>query len=556
MTVEREGNFCPDRFGDGCGKDCRWNGGGYYGEVFHCGTTYPSGKTFYCSDACYCRLGSTTRVFVSYAWRDKPVVDRLTGAFAAREITYLRDINEVGAFGSIADFMAESASARFFVVVLSQAYFASRNCMYELVELMRSNLSIRVVPVILDDAGFRVPTDSLVEPWRKRCAVLEGLVEEIGPHHANSLCVELSVTREIVAQLARFHSDLSAAQLPTAEALLANDCAGAAEMLLRTVGEPPLGSPAADRRPPAPPPVRDAGATRTRRWSVLVTASGAGVGSSVAGEIRAAISAAHDVFADDDLGFAAFCAVEPYSAQRFLVCVIDEDWLRSAPQITRAVLAYSTLSAHVIPIFLDAGLFAATSEVPYIKWWRDEAARTDFSIDTAENGMWIGSFIASQRVKVMPDLASMRADGFVALRRMLDLWEPGPVQADRYVRRMLGTDQAPAPRFVWITDLAGRGAGFFKLLRGLLDEHYCAVRCLPEFVCYDDGRWFARADVPGLADGRVVFALMATYDDVLLALPIPMPAVLRDGTGVAASDGSRWTLDDEGNLSPVGTAPA
>jgi len=56
VTVRRSGAFVSERLGQGCGSAEYWNGGGYYGEIFLCGTTYPSGRTFYCSAECFYTL--------------------------------------------------------------------------------------------------------------------------------------------------------------------------------------------------------------------------------------------------------------------------------------------------------------------------------------------------------------------------------------------------------------------------------------------------------------------------------------------------------------------
>lgn len=43
VPIHRVGNFYDTRTGPGCGTVCYWNGGGYFGESFTCGETFPSG---------------------------------------------------------------------------------------------------------------------------------------------------------------------------------------------------------------------------------------------------------------------------------------------------------------------------------------------------------------------------------------------------------------------------------------------------------------------------------------------------------------------------------
>lgn len=60
------------------------------------------------------------------------------------------------------------------------------------------------------------------------------------------------------------------------------------------------------------------------------------------------------------------------------------------------------------------------------------------------------------------------------------------------------------------------------------------------------GGWRVRVDVEGR--GQLDFALFHTAQGALLALPIPMPERWRVSTGIAADDGSLWTLGDDGQI--------
>lgn len=200
ITVSREGNFVNDHFGDGCGKACYWNGGGYYGEVFTCGETYPSGTTFYCSDTCYCTLGSTTRVFISYSWQDRDLVDRMTAALARSDITYLRDTNVVGAFDDIQKFMEDAEAARFFVAVLSPAYLRSRNCLFELQQVMKSTVNIRLVPLI-EKGVLAAGLDDAVQFWQARADDINRALATLEPAGTASLQQEREFVTASIAAL-------------------------------------------------------------------------------------------------------------------------------------------------------------------------------------------------------------------------------------------------------------------------------------------------------------------------------------------------------------------
>ena len=64
------------------------------------------------------------------------------------------------------------------------------------------------------------------------------------------------------------------------------------------------------------------------------------------------------------------------------------------------------------------------------------------------------------------------------------------------------------------------------------------------------GGWRVRVAVAGPISGQLDFVLFHTPAGGLLALPIPMPERWRRTSGIPASDGSVWTLSDDGMVVP------
>jgi hypothetical protein len=411
IPVIRDGNFVDDRFGDGCGKDVYWNGGGVYGELFTCGHTYPSGATFYCSEECYCRLGSTTRVFISYNWNDRPLVDRMTAAFERTGITFLRDVNEVGAFDSIDSFMSEAGAARFFVTVLSTNYVRSRNCIYELGQVMASDVNIRAVPLIVDPAAL-AGDDAAIRHWDQRVEAIQQALTELDAHGTESLHDELRVTRDIIARLDQFRGALRSMQIPPLDVLVAEDFRGAVSMILRTVGRTP--HPATDRAPIEPDPPCET------EHDILVHVSGValnGPGGALAAEVHSALRDARAFRGTVCDSIDTFLAADP--ARSFFVCVLHDGYLRS-DTVLEAITA-DERDVTILPLFLDTTMFEPLSEAPWIAHWQNEAAarRGQDRTRAARIRDGIGRFISRQRVRIMPDLHGLRASRFAELIRIM-----------------------------------------------------------------------------------------------------------------------------------------
>src|SRR5688572_15322470 len=76
-------------------------------------------------------------VFISYAWGDEQekIVDQIDLALQRRGIRIIRDKRDLGYEGSIKAFMERIGQDRCIVVVMSDKYLRSPNCMFELIEI-------------------------------------------------------------------------------------------------------------------------------------------------------------------------------------------------------------------------------------------------------------------------------------------------------------------------------------------------------------------------------------------------------------------------------------
>ena len=96
-------------------------------------------------------------VFVSYAWKPESctIVDQLQQALGQHGIRLLRDVEEVRYKDSIRDFMRRIGKGKCVVVVISEKYLKSENCMFEMVEIVKAQaFRERIFPIVLADANI------------------------------------------------------------------------------------------------------------------------------------------------------------------------------------------------------------------------------------------------------------------------------------------------------------------------------------------------------------------------------------------------------------------
>lgn len=97
-------------------------------------------------------------VFISYAWGEdtderEAIVNQLDQSLQKRGLKIVRDKRDLGYKGSIRNFMERVGESNCVIVVISDQYLRSKNCMYELVEIAENKqFADRIFPIILDDA--------------------------------------------------------------------------------------------------------------------------------------------------------------------------------------------------------------------------------------------------------------------------------------------------------------------------------------------------------------------------------------------------------------------
>ncbi|HMQ32463.1 MAG TPA: hypothetical protein PKD53_17155 [Chloroflexaceae bacterium] len=101
-----------------------------------------------------------------------------------------------------------------------------------------------------------------------------------------------------------------------------------------------------------------------------------------------------------------------------------------------------------------------------------------------------------------------------------------------------------------LTDLRRRAPLARRTIAELLAELLGPVELAYEFHREWNGCWKVRVTIGGAASGRLEFTLLDTPGGGLLAMPRPLPEAWRTRAGIRASDGTRWTLDDQGQLAP------
>ncbi len=126
-------------------------------------------------------------IYISYSWKveDKnDTVEKLLTAFSENGIEVKRDLNVINYGDSIRAYMDELATGGVIILVLSESYFKSPNCMYELRELYHNNrkeFRKRIFPVVLQGTKFHQAIDRIpyIRHWGEETKKLKDEINTV-----------------------------------------------------------------------------------------------------------------------------------------------------------------------------------------------------------------------------------------------------------------------------------------------------------------------------------------------------------------------------------------
>ena len=131
-------------------------------------------------------LYNNRSVFISYAWGDEreEIVNQIDQSLQKRKLKITRDKRDLGYKGSIKEFMERIGQGNCVIIVVSDKYLRSSNCMFELVEIAdNKQFYDRVFPIVLSDASIYDPVKRIeyVKYWELKRAELAEAIKTVDP---------------------------------------------------------------------------------------------------------------------------------------------------------------------------------------------------------------------------------------------------------------------------------------------------------------------------------------------------------------------------------------
>lgn len=144
--------------------------------------------------------------FLSYCWNDTEQANSIDNYLRDRGIKVTRDIRGVDNWQSLKDFMQSIRDNDFAILLISEKYLQSTNCMYEVLEIMKEQkYRSRIFPAVIDSTIYTTEKQiEFVQYWENRVRTLKGNLSSLEYTNGLALGYELKKAEDISRSIAAF----------------------------------------------------------------------------------------------------------------------------------------------------------------------------------------------------------------------------------------------------------------------------------------------------------------------------------------------------------------
>lgn len=146
-------------------------------------------------------------IFLSYCWADDKIADDIEAYLSKNpNINLHRDKLDIGHGESIKKYMQSISQMDYTILLISDAYLKSANCMYEVLEVMRDRrYQDKIFPAVIHSGIYKPAIRaSYVKYWQQEYSELKQEVEGIDPQNIGKLGTDLKHRQDISSNVADF----------------------------------------------------------------------------------------------------------------------------------------------------------------------------------------------------------------------------------------------------------------------------------------------------------------------------------------------------------------
>lgn len=146
-------------------------------------------------------------IFLSYNWHDGEIANKIDCHLSnLPDITVKRDIRDIGAWKSIREFMKSIRQQDYAIFIVSDCYLKSKNCMFEVLEMMKEQeYKERIFPAVVEQGIYDpIVRANYIKYWEQEYKNLEDTIKEIDLANATELSEDLKRYKNIATSMGEF----------------------------------------------------------------------------------------------------------------------------------------------------------------------------------------------------------------------------------------------------------------------------------------------------------------------------------------------------------------
>ncbi len=145
-------------------------------------------------------------IFISYSHQNKAIADEIENQFSQYGVGLRRDIRVVKYKDSFKQFMKEIRKADYVIMIISDFFLRSHNCMYEVIEFIKDeNYKDRILPIIYEAKIYtELGKIDYIKYWNAKYREIENEVSGLTSEQTISIAQNQKIFREVSTNIGDF----------------------------------------------------------------------------------------------------------------------------------------------------------------------------------------------------------------------------------------------------------------------------------------------------------------------------------------------------------------
>jgi vacuolar-type H+-ATPase subunit F/Vma7 len=139
-------------------------------------------------------------IFISYSWTNKKIADKIYYDLTLVGFDVIKDDHSLKYADRISDFMKKIRKSDYAILIISEHYLKSINCMHEAMQLNKDeNIWDKLLPVVCKDAKIYDSIERIqyVNYWQEKSIAIENALKNLDPINVTSIYQELKSHKDI-----------------------------------------------------------------------------------------------------------------------------------------------------------------------------------------------------------------------------------------------------------------------------------------------------------------------------------------------------------------------